>query len=107
MPVVMRHAENGFGFAARKNQAIFKVLAAPVHVRMQAGKLYIRGNFKAGVDSIIRMARRNLEGAVGRGKRKDAFARRLLGENDAEAGLVAHGVSVRRVVDLKNDVRRL
>src|SRR5467141_2836520 len=72
---------------------------------MQTGKLYVRGNFKARVDSIIRMTRRNLEGAIGCGKRKDSFARRLLGENDAEAGLIAHGVSVRRVVNLKNDVR--
>src|SRR5882762_11563422 len=106
MPVVMRHAENGFGFAAREHQAIFKVLAAPVHVRMQTGEFYVRGNFKAGVDTIVGMAGRNLEGAVGSGKRKDAFARRLLGENDAEAGLVEHGVSVRRVVNLKNDVGR-
>src|SRR6266404_4981237 len=104
MPVVVWHAENRSAFAARKHQAIFKVLAAPVHVRMQTGKFYVGGNFKAGVDSIIRMARRNFEGAVGSGERKDAFARRLLGENDAEAGLIAHGVSVRRVVNLKNDV---
>src|SRR6266403_4962945 len=105
MPVVVWHAENRSAFAARKHQAIFKVLAAPVHVRMQTGKLYVGGNFKAGVDSIIRMTWRNLEGAIGCGKRKDSFARRLLGENDAEAGLIAHSVSVRRVVDLKNYVR--
>src|SRR5258708_39292981 len=104
MPVVVRHAENGSAFAARKHQAIFKVLAAPVHVRMQTGKLYVGGNFKAGVDSIIRMTRRNFEGAVGRGKRKDAFARRLLGENNPQPGLIAHGVSERRVVNLKNGV---
>src|SRR5258707_4623959 len=105
MPVVVRHAENRSAFAARKHQAIFKVLAAPVHVRMQTGKLYVRGNFKAGVDSIIRMARRNLEGAVGRGKRKDALAGRLLGENDAEAGLIAHSGGLPRGRELGNEVR--
>src|SRR5712675_1671878 len=104
MPVVVWHAENRSAFAARKHQAIFKVLAAPVHVRMQTGKLYVRGNFKAGVDPIVGMAGRNLEGAVGRGKRKDALARRLLGENNPQPGLITHSVSVRRVVNLKNDV---
>src|SRR6266849_1165458 len=104
MPVVVRHAENCSAFTARKYQAIFEVLAASVHVRMQTGEFYVRGNFKAGVDAIIRMAGRNLEGPVGSRKREDAGARRLLGENDAEAGLIAHSVSVRRVVDLKNDV---
>src|SRR5258708_34986862 len=94
MPVVVRHAENRSAFAARKHQAIFKVLAASVHVRMQTRKLYVRGNFKAGVDSIIRMARRNLEGPIGSGKRKDAVPRRLLGENNPEAGLIAHSVAV-------------
>src|SRR5258707_15672641 len=99
MPVVVRHAENRSAFAARKHQAIFKVLAAPVHVRMQTGKLYVGGNFKAGVDSIIRMARRNFEGAVGSRKRKDAFARRLLGENNPEAGQITPCVSSRRIIN--------
>src|SRR6267154_2798998 len=104
MPVVMRHAENGSAFAARKHQAIFKVLAASVHVRMQTGEFYVRGNFKTGIYTIVGMAGRNLEGAVGSGKREDALPRRLLGENNPKAGLIAHSVSVRRVVDLKNDV---
>src|SRR5216684_3518637 len=105
MPVVVRHAENRSAFTARKYQAIFEVLAAPMHVRMQTGEFYVRGNFKAGVDPIVGIAGRNLEGPVGSGKREDAVARRLLGENDAEAGLIAHSVSVRCVVDLENDVR--
>jgi len=91
-------------FRPTDKHAILKVLAAAVHVGMQAGELTSVADFKAGVHAIVRMAGRNLERAIGGGESEDALARRLFGEDDAEPRLIAHGVAVRCVVHLKNNV---
>src|SRR2546425_10181046 len=105
MPVVVRNAEQNFGFAAGKNHAIFKILAASVHVRMQAREFYVVANDKVGIDAIVGMAGRNFECAIGGGQGEDALFRWLLGKDDAEPRLIASGVTVRRVVHLKDNVR--
>ena len=72
---------------------------------MQTRKSYIGANDKVGIDAIVGMAGRNFECAIGGGQGEDTLFRWLLGKDDAEPRLIASGVTVRRVVHLKNNVR--
>ena len=90
VPVEVRHLEQDVGLAGRKHRAVLEVLAASVHVRMQAGERDVRAHFEARVDAIVRITRRNLERAVDGRQREDALLRRLLGEDDAESRAIGH-----------------
>ena len=81
-PIVFGDAQQRFGAAVGIDDAVFEIFAARVHVRMQAGELYVGEDVESGVDFVIRIAGRNFECAVDGGKRKDAFLRRLFGEDE-------------------------
>src|SRR5437660_2964815 len=76
-----------------------------MHVRMQTRKFYIGANDKVGIDAIVGLAGRNFECAIGGGQSEYTLFRRLRGKDDAEPRLIARGMTVRRVVHLKNNVR--
>src|SRR4030095_12686501 len=72
---------------------------------MQPGKFYVGSHDKTRVDAIVRISRRNSERTVGGGQREYPLFWRLFRENDPESRLVAHCVTMRRVVNLENNVR--
>jgi len=104
MPVETRHLEEHLRLAGGKHRAVLEVLAASMHVRMEAGELDVRAQFEARVDAIVRMTRRNLERAVDGRQRQDALCRRLFGEDNAEPCAIVPRMAVRGVVHLKHDV---
>ena len=85
MPIEVRHAEKFLAFARWIQHAIFKIFAATVHVRMQAGKLHVRSDFKTRIHAIVGMTGWDFESAVGGGQSKHTFFRRLLCKDDAES----------------------
>jgi hypothetical protein len=64
VPVEMRHSEKDVRLAGWKHRAVLEVLSASVHVRMQAGELDVGAHLEAGIDTIIRITRRNPERAI-------------------------------------------
>jgi len=105
VPVEGGDAEDGFGPAIGKSQAIFKRLAAAVHVRVQGDELDVFLHLKGGVHFVVGIARRNLKGSVGGGESQNAFSWGRFCEDEAEPGLVSRSFSVWRVVDFENYVR--
>jgi hypothetical protein len=105
MPVVTRHPQNRLRLARGIHDAIFEILAAPMHVRMQAGQLHGGAGFEFGVHAEIRVPRRNLEFSVGGGKRQHARPRPFLRKHQAELAAVRAGLAVRRVMDLHHEIR--
>ena len=85
MPIVVRHAEKLLAFARWVQHAIFKIFAATVHVRVQAGELHVRSDFKTGIHAIVGMTGRDFESAVGGRQSKHPFFRQLLCKDDAES----------------------
>src|ERR1700731_2876531 len=104
MPVVNRHAEDGLLLAVGKYQSELKRFPPRVHVRMQTHELHVLAYFKRGVHLVVRIARGDLECAVGSRERQYTLFRRGLCKNKSELGLVRRGFSVRRVMHFKYEV---
>src|SRR6266436_1470 len=104
MPVENRHAEYRLLLAVGKNQSVLKGFAARMHVRMQSNKPHVLAYFKRGIHFVIRIAWRNLERSIGSRKCQHAFFRQSLCKNESEPCLVRRRLSVRGVVNFKDDV---
>ena len=101
---VVRNLQERAGLAAGVDDAVLEILAAAVHVRMQAVECDGVTQFKRRVHLMIGGAGRNFELAVGGGDREHALRGRLFGEDQADAAAVRARLSVGGVVDLQNDV---
>ncbi len=101
---VVRHLQERASFAAGVDDAVFEILAAAVHVRMQAVECDGVTEFKRCVHPMVGVAGRNFELAVGGGDGEDALCGRLFGEDQADAAAVRARLSIGGVVDLQNDV---
>ena len=104
VPVETGHFEEDLRLARGEHRAVLEVLAASVHVRMQAGELDVRAHFEARIDAIVRITRRNPERVVDGRQREDALFRRLFGEDDTKPRAIGPRMAVRRVVHLEHDV---
>src|SRR6516165_11549363 len=76
-----------------------------MHMGMQCDEFHVPANVERSIHAIVRLAGRNLEGAVRRGKRENALLRRHFRKNKTEFRLIGCGFSVWRVVHFKDDVR--
>ena len=102
-PVVGNLQERA-SLAAGVHDAVLEILAAAVHVRMQAVQCDVVAQFERRIHPMVGVAGRNFELAVGRGHGEDALGGRLFGEDQADAAAVRARLSVGGVVDLQNDV---
>src|SRR5206468_1190237 len=103
-PFIGRNFQKRVGYAVEKSYAVFEILSAHVHVRMQADQPHILRNVESGVYAIVGIAGRNLEGAVDSRESQHAFFRRFLGKDEPHSCLVRRSYSVRSVVNLEDDI---
>src|SRR5262252_1715607 len=64
MPVVLRDAQDCSCLATREHHPIFEIFASGMHVRMNGGQRYWLADLKGSIDTIVWIARWNLEGAI-------------------------------------------
>ena len=102
--IVTRNIQQHFGLAARIGGFVAEILAADVHVRRQV----LEGHFVMHHPARLHLVRvgtgGNDETVVADANGGDYRLRRLLGEDDADRGLVRGGLAVGGVVHLEHHV---
>ena len=104
MPVVRGHAQECPRLAVGKHQPVLEIFPPRMHVRMQGSQRHFVRHFKRGIHAIIRIAGRNLERSVHRGKSLHSVFRHVFRQDQSEFGAVHHRLSVRRVMHFEYDV---